>query len=215
MGISTRNSDRTIRKQLKVIKQKKNAEINRNRKEKTTQEKPTIQLEEIYQKVLAKEGRLKRYRQRVKQYRQNRKFQNTERKFYQQLGGDDNKTYQQPDAKETKRFWTKIWPPKQHNEKAEWINYIARELEQLEEGPKAEIHIDLPKRTLKKVSNWKTPGHDGIHGFWFKTFTLIHDRLALEMNKCRQTEHVPEWMTKGRTTLIQKDPNKGTTPNNN
>ena len=76
------------RKQLKVVKQKKNAEI--NRKEKTTQEKLTVQLEEIHQKVLAKKGRLKRYRQRVKQYRQNRTFQNNERKFYQQLGGDNN-----------------------------------------------------------------------------------------------------------------------------
>ena len=34
------------------------------------------------------------------------------------------------------------------------------------------------------------------------------------MNKCLQTAHIPEWMTKGRTTLIQKDPNKGTAPNN-
>ena len=58
MGISTRNSDKKkkkLRKQLKMIKQKKNG------KEKTTQEKLTIQLEEIYQKVLAKEGILKRY----------------------------------------------------------------------------------------------------------------------------------------------------------
>ena len=145
-----------LRKQLKVIKQKKNAEINRNRKEKTTQEKLTIQLEQIYQKVLAKEGRLKRYRQSVKQYGQNRTFQNNERKFYQQLGGDDNKTYQQPNAKETEIFWTKIWQRKQHNKKAEWINHITRELEQLGEGPKAEIHTDLLKTTLKKVSNWKT-----------------------------------------------------------
>ena len=50
--------------------------------------------------------------------------------------------------------------------------------------------------------------------FWFKKFTSIHDRLALEMNKCLLRAHVPEWMTKGRTKLIQKDPNKGTTPNN-
>ena len=168
-----------LRKQLKVVKQKKNAEI--NRKEKTTQEKLTVQLEEIHQKVLAKEGRLKRYRQRVEQYRQNRTFQNNERKFYQQLGGDDKQTHQQPNAKETERFWTKIWQPKQHNEKAEWINHITRELEQLEEGPKAEIHTDLLRTTLKTVSNWKTPGHDGIHGFWFKKFPSIHDRLVLEM----------------------------------
>ena len=34
------------------------------------------------------------------------------------------------------------------------------------------------------------------------------------MNKCQQPAHVLEWMTKGRTTLIQKDPNIGTAPNN-
>ena len=38
-----------------------------------------------------------------------------------------------------------------HNEKAEWINNIARELEGLEEGPKAEIHLDLLKTTLKNI----------------------------------------------------------------
>ena len=83
-----------------------------------------------------KEGRLKGYRQRVKQYRQNRTFQNYERKFYQQLGGSDVKTYQQADVKETERFWAKIWELKKHNENAEWINNITRELDGLKEGPK-------------------------------------------------------------------------------
>ena len=83
---------KNLRKQAKMIKQKENAGIIRNRQEKTTLEKLKIQLEEINQKVLAKEGRLKRYRERVKQYTQNRTFQNNERKFYQQLGGDYNKT---------------------------------------------------------------------------------------------------------------------------
>ena len=68
-----------------------------------------IILEETNQKVLVKEGRLKRYRQTVKQYRQNRTFLNNERKFYSQLRGRDTKTYQQTDIKETERFWTKIW----------------------------------------------------------------------------------------------------------
>ena len=90
---------------------------------------------------------------------------------------------------------------------------MAKELEELKERPKTEILIDLLRMTLKK-SNKKMPGHDGTHGFWCKKFTTIHDRLALEMNKCLQEAHVPEWMTKGRTTLIQKDPLKGTTPNN-
>ena len=79
---------------------------------------------------------------------------------------------------------------------------MTRELEGLEEGPKGEIHIELLKKTLEKISNWKTPRHDGINGFWFKKFTPIHDRLALKMNRCLQD------------TLIQKDPSKGTAPNN-
>ena len=84
-----------------MIKQKKDARLISNRKEKTTQEKLPIQLEEIYQQVLAKERILKRYQQSVKQYRQNRTFQNNESRFYQQLERDDNKSYQQPDANET------------------------------------------------------------------------------------------------------------------
>ena len=91
---------------------------------------------------------------------------------------------------------------------------MTRELEGLKEGPKVEMHIDLRKTTLKRVPNLKTPGHDGIHGFWFKKFTSIHDRLALEMNRCLQGAQVPDWMTKRKTTVIQKDPSKGTTQNN-
>ena len=108
------------------------------------------------------------------------------------MGGHDTKTYQQPDARESERFWTTIWQPKKHNEKTEWINDMTRELEGLEEGPKAEIHINLLKKTLKKISNWKMPGHDGIHGFWFKKFTSIHDRLSLEMNRCLQDAQVSD-----------------------
>ena len=64
------------------------------------------------------------------------------------------------------------------------------------------------------ISNEKTPGHDGIHGFLFKKFTTIHDRLTLERKRCLKEAHVPESMTKGRTTLIPKDPRERTAPNN-
>ena len=52
-----------------MIKQKKTAGTSRDKKEKATQEKVTIQLDQINQKVQAKEGRLQRYQQKVKQYR--------------------------------------------------------------------------------------------------------------------------------------------------
>ena len=56
---------RKLRKQAKIKQKEKR--WNMGKKEKATQEKITIPLEEINQKVLAKEIRLKRYRQMVKQ----------------------------------------------------------------------------------------------------------------------------------------------------
>ena len=103
---------------------------------------------------------------------------------------------------------------KKAQQKSEWINNMTRKLEGLEDGPKGEIHIDLLKKTLKTISKWKTPCHHGIHGFWFKKFTSILGRLALEMKRCLQDAQVSDWMTKGKTTLTKKDPNNGTAPNN-
>ena len=61
MGNSTGNPDKKLQKQGKMIRQRKDAGTCRNKKEKTTQEKIAIQLEEINLKALAKEGRLKKY----------------------------------------------------------------------------------------------------------------------------------------------------------
>ena len=103
----------------------------------------------------AQRKKIKEISTKSKTTQKNRTFQNNERKFYQQLGGSDTKTYQQLDIKETERFWTKIWQPKKHNENAEWINNITRELEGLQEGAKMEIHIDLLKTTQKVYQTGK------------------------------------------------------------
>ena len=47
------------------------------------------------------------------------------------------------------------------------MNNMKKELQGLEEDPEADLRLELLKATLKKVPNWKTPEHDGIHGFWF------------------------------------------------
>ena len=98
---------------------------------------------------------------------------------------------------------------KKHNENSEWINNITRELEGLEGGPQnGDTHRLIENNTKKNIKQ-KTPGHDGIHGFWFKKFTCTrNEQMPTSANK------LPDWMTKGKTTLIQKDPRKGTAPNN-
>ena len=111
---------------------------------------------------MAKEGRLKRYWNKIKQYNQDWTYQNNERKFYKRVGGECTGTYQLLDAKKLKQFWIKIWRRNEHNRKVEWINSMEKELKEFEEGPEAKIHVKSIRTTLKKVPNWKTPGHDGF-----------------------------------------------------
>ena len=51
-----------------------------------------------------------------------------------------------------------------------------------------------------------------MHGFWFKKFTSIQDRLALEMNRCLQRSHLPEWMTKSKDHIDPKGPKQTNRP---
>ena len=60
------------------------------------------------------------------------------------------KTYQQPDDKNAKQFWNKIWERREHNRRAEWISNMGKELEGLKGGPKAKIQFNSLRTTLKK-----------------------------------------------------------------
>ena len=56
------------------------------KKEQAIQQKITVQLEEINQKALAKDGRLQRYRQRRKQYREKQDFPKQQQKILLRIG---------------------------------------------------------------------------------------------------------------------------------
>ena len=58
---------------------------------------------------------------------------------------------------------------------------------------------------VRRLSNWKAPGPDGVVGFWFKKLTALHRIMAQKLQI---------WMVKGRMVLIQKDRAKGTVASN-
>ena len=61
------------------------------------------------------------------------------------------------------------------------------------------------RNQLKRILNWKAPGPDEVHGYWLKTFRSLHQRMAEELQHCINNHQAPEWMTTGRTALVQKD----------
>ena len=40
------------------------------------------------------------------------------------------------------------------------------------------IDLNIVKSQLRKMANWKAPGPDGVHGFWIKEFTKMHENIA-------------------------------------
>ena len=47
-----------------------------------------------------------------------------------------------------------------------------------------------------------------------KEFASIHVKVDIERNRCIEETDILQWMTTGKTILIQKDPQKGTDLNN-
>ena len=165
-----------------------------NNTEQTLTQELKINLENLKRimngEVLAKEGKFFKNRQRLKNTDKTGHSKTTKRNSTYKWGEmtrkyTNNRMQEKPNNFEQK-YSNQENIIKKPNGYAIWQKKLG-----LEEGPKAEMHIDLLKTTQKQL-NWKTPGHDGIHGFLFKKLTFIHDRLALEMNRYLQEEHVPE-----------------------
>ena len=123
---STGNTDKNLRKQAKMIKQRKDAGTCKDKKKKATQEKITIKLEEINLKFLAKEGRLKRYRQRVTKMQIKQDIPKQRKKILSTSGRRWHENI--PTTRCNRNRTILDWQSRKHNEKAEWINNITKEL---------------------------------------------------------------------------------------
>ena len=69
---------------------------------------------------------------------------------------------------------------------------MEKELQGIEEESKVDILLESLRATLKKVRNRKTPGHNDVRGFWFKKFSSIFGRRALQLSRCLEEA----WMDK-------------------
>ena len=167
-------------------------------------------IEELKQWLLAKAAKIKRYNERIIQYRQNRMFAVDRKKVLNELNGEARGQNVFPSAEESRKFWSEIWGiRKEHNRQAEWLNELKRRQNNVR-MEEAEITTETVKSQSRKILNWKTPGRDGVQGYWIKNLTSMHERIAIQLNEivCG-VSRLPEWMTYGRTVFCQKDSTKG------
>ena len=74
------------------------------------------------QRIAAKTGKIKKFRNRISQYHQNRLLQNNQHRFYQKLNEEgEQQENEAPDQGEARRFWSDILNKEmEYNEDAEW-----------------------------------------------------------------------------------------------
>ena len=63
----------------------------------------------------------------------------------------------------------------------------------------------MREEQVKKIPNWKSPGPDGVQGYWLKKLTALHECIAKHMdNIISNPEDIPKWMTLGKRFFVKK-----------
>ena len=216
------NQIKELRKDLSQLQASKDKGISNFRNWERLERKYSIRIrrmnvviEELKQRITAIAAKVRRYQGRVDSYRQNRLFENNQRQFYRELDQEEEKCNDdQPVAEESKQFWGNIWNQSaDHKKDAKWLQDLQSEVN-VKKQEKIDITTGSLKKILGRMPNWKSPGPDVVQGFCLKNFSSLHERVRLQLKECLDSGFVTSWLTRGRTSLLQKDKSKGNVPSN-
>lgn len=166
-------------------------------------------LDLLKQRLMVLSYRLRRYRQSNMRREQDNLFRANQKELYKRLQSPSSEQHQacvSPSKEETMSYWEPLWScPSQHNTRAAWI---AEEKKRVDKIPAMIDHIislaDV-EASVKRTRNWKAPGIDGVHNFWYKRFSSTHLRLAEFFSVILQdASQMPTFFTQGMTYLIPK-----------
>ena len=113
---------------------------------KERQIKRKIKLEETKQKILAKEGRIKRNRDRIQHTKQDVPKQR--KKILRTSRGRMSEVIPTTGRERGKKIYEQNMGTGYHEKKAEWINNMETELQMLKESRNVNIHADALKSTF-------------------------------------------------------------------
>ena len=216
------NKIKELRKDLSQLEASKDKGVSNSRHWERLERKYSIRVkrlnvvvEELKQRITTIAAKVRRYQGRVDSYRQNRLFENNQRQFYRELDEEEERCDDdQPVAEESKQFWGNIWSQSaDHKKDAKWLQDLRSEVN-VKKQEKIDITTGSLKKILGRMPNWKSPGPDLVQGFWLKSFSSLHESVRLQLKECLDSGFVPSWLTRGRTSLLQKDKSKGNVASN-
>ena len=165
-------------------------------------------LDTLKQKLSVYSARLRRYQTSNNRKYQNKLFQNNEKAFYQNLNKTDFKI-NPPTQDAIENFWASIWgQERQHKQNAPWITKIEQQQQNIPEQVFDTITAEELTTVIQKTHNWKAPGIDHLHNFWYKKLTSTHEQLAKVINEIiHKPQSCPLFLTEGKTYIKPKNEN--------
>ena len=89
-----------------------------------------------------------------------------------------------PNSEDSIKFCSDIWSIiKEHNQRAEWLKSGREQFENVNSMEKVEISQEMVKMQCRRMPNRKSPGKDGVQGYWLKNLTLLHAHIAVQLNQ--------------------------------
>lgn len=127
------------------------------------------------QKLAVYAARLKRYNKSNRRKEDHKLFKTSKKQFYQKLSQEQTTNIIPSTKEQITQFWTQTWSNQtQHNKKTTWISEEEQKHEHVIEQSAYTITEQELSQTIQNTHNWKCPGIDHIHNFWYKKFTKTH-----------------------------------------
>lgn len=164
-------------------------------------------LDTMKQKLMALLKRLRRYNECTQRKAENKLFRNNEGRFYRKLNKKQETLQELPTEDQVYNYWKNLWSGNlHHNQNAQWIEKEKARFQAIPEMPFELITTEDIKNAINKSHNWKSPGPDGIHNYWFKKFTALHPHLQTCFNTIvNNPQSMPKFLTAGITYLLPKN----------
>ena len=117
-------------------------------------------------------------------------------------------------TEESKQFWGNKWSQSaDHKEDANWLQDLQSKLD-LKNQEKIYITTESLSKIPGRIPNWKSPGPGLVQGVLIKEFCSLNERVRLLLKESLDSGFVPSCLTKGRTSMLQKDNGKGNVTSN-
>ncbi|CAG5058086.1 unnamed protein product [Parnassius apollo] len=170
-------------------------------------QKLTERIDDLKQRIAAWGKRIGRYTERSTRFNQNRLFQSNQKRLYKSLERlVVSGTGPVPNQADTVAFWRGLWSEPVNHSESPWTEVVASQCAGIMPMDLVIITPDDVAEAVRRATNWKSPGLDGLHHYWLKGFMVCHTVLARQFQEALNQKSLPSLFTTGITHLVPKVP---------